>query len=45
MHLFPSTAEFTAFAIALYVDALAAAFAVTQAGGAWAAPAAPAPIA
>lgn len=47
LHTFPSTAEFTAFAeaVAGYVDALAAALAAAQAGGAWVAPAMPAALA
>jgi len=45
-HTFPTTAEFTAFAeaVAQYEDALLAAQAVVQAGGAWVAPAQPAPL-
>jgi hypothetical protein len=47
LHLFPSTAEFIAFAetVAQYFDALETALAVTQAGGAWVAPAQPAALA
>ena len=45
-HLFPTTAEFTAFAeaVAQYYDALATALATVQGGGAWSAPSAPAAI-
>lgn len=47
VHLFPSTAEFTAFAeaVAGYADALDAALSVVQAGGAWIAPPMPSAIA
>ena len=45
-HVFPSTAEFTAFAetVAQYEDALLTAFATASAGAAWVAPAQPGPI-
>jgi len=45
-HMFPSIAEFTAFAetIALYDDALITALTVGLAGGVWVAPEPPAPI-
>jgi hypothetical protein len=47
MHLFPSPGVFTVFAeaIAQYVDALAAALATVQGGGAWSAPSASVTIA
>jgi len=45
-HVFPSTAEFVAFAeaVAQYDDALLTALAAGNAGGAWVAPALPGPI-
>jgi hypothetical protein len=45
-HVFPTTAEFTAFgeALAQYIDALQTALAVSLAGGAWVAPEQPAPL-